>query len=243
MLATMAIAIAALGAACDEPEASPQTVAPDVATVLVELPDATPEQMNAAAEVVRARLQSLDLPIAEVGWDDAAIEVIVSAADEQLARAALAPTGSLEIRPVLSTSETRPDAQVTVEGEDGTVYSLGAVAVTGAALESAAAGRVGSEWTVDPVFLEGPTGIGAFNELAAACDAADAQVCPASSSSGHGMVAILVDGELLSAPSINVDRFERDQIRISGSFDERSARALAAVLDGGAATMAWTVRD
>ncbi len=94
-LVLVSLLLAAPLAACAEPEASPETVRPEVATVLLDLPGATPEQMNAAAEVVRSRVQALDLQIGEIGWDDAAIEVIVPAADEQLVRAELAdPTGS-----------------------------------------------------------------------------------------------------------------------------------------------------
>jgi hypothetical protein len=94
-LVLVSLVMAASLAACAEPEAGPETTAPEVATVLVDLPGATPDQMNAAAEVVRARIQALDLQIGEIGWDDASIEVIVRAEDEQLVRAELEdPTGS-----------------------------------------------------------------------------------------------------------------------------------------------------
>lgn len=91
------VVLTLLGAtsACAEPEAIPEPFRPEVTSVVVDLPDATPDQMNAAAEVVRARIQALDLQVGEVGWDDASIEVIVPAADEQLVREALAdPTGA-----------------------------------------------------------------------------------------------------------------------------------------------------
>ena len=94
-LLLVSLLLSASLAACAEPEAGPETTAPEVATVLLDLPDATPEQMNAAAEVVRTRIQALDLQIGEIGWDDASIEVIVLAADEALVRAELEdPTGS-----------------------------------------------------------------------------------------------------------------------------------------------------
>ena len=58
------------------------------------------------------------------------------------------------------------------------------------------------------------------------------------------MVAIVLDDRgARPLPSINAAGFERDQIQISGDFDETSALALAAVLDGGATATAWTVRD
>ena len=254
-LVLVSLLLAAPMAACAEPEAGPETVPPEVATVLLDLPGATPEQMNAAAEVVRARVQSLDLQLGEIGWDDAAIEVIVPAADEELVRAALRSTGNLELRPVLAVLEPssaptttpladRSDDQPVVAADgDGVTYQLGPVVVDTSGIESAvAASTPVGDWTVDPVLRSGPDGIDAFNALASACYAG-AETCPPVAPEGRGMVAILLDGTVLVAPSINVASFERDQIQISSDFDELSARALAAALDGGAATVPWTVRD
>jgi preprotein translocase subunit SecD len=253
-LVLVSLLLAALMAACAEPEAGPETVPPEVATVLLDLPGASPEQMNAAAEVVRARVQALDLQLGEIGWDDAAIEVIVPAADEQLVRAALLPNGDLELRPVLAVLEpssaptTTPpadrsdDQPVVASDGDGVTYQLGPVVVGEEAIESASATSTPDEWTVDPVFRAGPDGIDAFNAVASACFTG-AETCPAMSTDGNGMVAILLDGTVVVAPTINVASFERDQIQISSDFDETSARGLAAALSAGAAPMPWTVRD
>jgi preprotein translocase subunit SecD len=43
-------------------------------------------------------------------------------------------------------------------------------------------------------------------------------------------LAIVLDGEVLTAPSINEATFARDQIQISGSFDQESAQAVAVAL-------------
>ena len=92
-----------------------------------------------------------------------------------------------------------------------------------------------------PLVLHAAGGKG-LGRRAAECFAASS-TCPAGDEGGKGMVAIVLDDVVLSAPSINATGFERDQIQISGEFDETSALALAAVLDGGATATAWTVRD
>ena len=251
--ATVALALLGATSACAEPEATPEPFRPEVTSLFVDLPDATPEQMNAAADVVRARLMALDLDVAEVGWDDAAIEVIVPIADEQLARLALQPPGDLEFRPVLEVLDpagsrtTTPvgdrgdEATVTASSDDGLTYVLGPAGLGGEALEDASAAALpgSDEWVVQPVFRTGAEGIDAFNELAAQCfDGTPA--CPALA--GNGQLAVVFDGVVVSAPTINVASFERDEIQLSGGFDESDARALAAALRGGAAEVTWTVR-
>ncbi len=247
------LVLAVLGGACKEPEATPEPKGPEVVSVMVDVPDASVEQLNDAAEVVRSRVMALDLQVGEIGWDDASIEVVVPAADEELVRAALAPAGVIEFRPVLQTvtdgsqplplSEESPDGQAVAATPDGVVYLLGPAAVDSSGVESATATRRASGgWAVNPTLVEGPDGIEEFNELAAECFAASS-TCPAGDEGGKGMVAIVLDDVVLSAPSINAAGFERDQIQISGEFDETSALALAAVLDGGATATAWTVRD
>jgi preprotein translocase subunit SecD len=101
------------------------------------------------------------------------------------------------------------------------------VLVDASSLEGATASMPQGSWVIGPVFREGPDGIDRFNAAAAECFAKTA-VCPT------GQLAIVIDGEVISAPSINEARFERDQIQISGTFDEASATALAAQIDASA---------
>lgn len=123
-----------------------------------------------------------------------------------------------------------PEGEVTLAGEDGTIYRLGPVALTGTAVEGATAGLSGGgEWTVNPVFKGGADGIDKFNEVAGRCHNAD-PTCPALSPEGRGLLGIVLDDEVLSAPSINVPSFSRDQIVISGDFDRDSSEALAVAL-------------
>lgn len=123
-----------------------------------------------------------------------------------------------------------PEGEVTLAGEDGTIYTLGPVALTGTSVEGATAGlNNAGQWTVNPSFKSGEDGIDKFNAVAAKCYAAD-PTCPALSAEGKGLLGIVLDDVVLSAPSINVASFNRDEIQISGDFDKDSAESLAVAL-------------
>ena len=107
-------------------------------------------------------------------------------------------------------------------------YAVGPVALTGSALETARANLADSgQWTVAPTFKSGEDGIGGFNGIAGQCFT-KGSTCPT------GQLAIVLDGRVLSAPSINSQSFKADQIEISGSFTERTAKDLATALKYGA---------
>lgn len=107
-------------------------------------------------------------------------------------------------------------------------YAVGPVSLTGSALETARAnlGNTG-QWVVAPTFKSGDDGIGGFNAVAGQCFS-KGSTCPT------GQLAIVLDGRVLSAPSINSQSFKADQIEISGSFTERTAKDLATALKYGA---------
>ena len=112
-------------------------------------------------------------------------------------------------------------------------FMLGPALATGASLESAQAVLEFAQWNVQVTALEGPDGIGRFNEAALACyyESPDPVVCPT------GQLGIVLDHVVESAPVVNARSFERDRINITGSFDEAEARDLALVLDYGALPM------
>ena len=127
--------------------------------------------------------------------------------------------------------DDKADANVTLSTQDGAAYELGPTVLTGRAVETATAG-IGPDgkWTVSPVFRDGADGIDKFNEIAAKCYSGD-PICPATAGTqGRGQLAIVLDGEILSAPSINNPTFERDSISISGAFSEEEAKNLAVAL-------------
>ncbi len=108
-------------------------------------------------------------------------------------------------------------------------FLLGPTELTGDTLAGASAGldQSGIAWQVNPVFKAGADGIDQFNRVAAEC-VAGAETCPTT------QLAIVLDSEVISAPTIQQPSFERDQIVISGDFDESSAKNLALVLEYGA---------
>lgn len=127
--------------------------------------------------------------------------------------------------------EQTPDGEVTLPDEKGNLYTLGPVALTGTSVKGATAGlSQDGRWTVNPSFKGGKDGIDKFNAIAAKCYAADQATCPALSQSGKGLIAIVLDGQILSAPEIQQPSFDKNQIQISGSFDKESAESLAVAL-------------
>ncbi len=155
---------------------------------------------------------------------------------------------SIEFRPVLSVSE--PGSTVTTvtgmasesgaagdsEGAlaasdpvSGVNYLLGPVVIDSTQIDSATfrQGRPG-EWLVDLVIAEGPDGIDRFNALAQKCY--DSTPECRDLGNGKGQIAIVLDGDVISAPTINVPSFERDQIQV-GVFDAESAKALAEAIN------------
>ena len=126
-------------------------------------------------------------------------------------------------------ADDKADAEVTLVGRDGTVFKLGPTQLTGTAVETAQAGLDQSgQWTVNPVFRKGAKGIDLFNKVAAQCYNG-APTCPAVAPN-KGQLAIVLDSQVLSAPSINEPTFERDRIQISGDFTEAEAKSLAVAL-------------
>lgn len=112
--------------------------------------------------------------------------------------------------------------------------------LTGAGVETASArlgagGNIG-EWGVNLVMNAGSPGIDDFNALAAQC-VSRIGGCQT------GRVAVEIDGEVESAPTIQAASFSRDQIQISGSFSEGEAKDLALVLRFGSLPVSFEPQD
>ncbi|MFV0525702.1 MAG: protein translocase subunit SecD [Acidimicrobiales bacterium] len=172
------------------------------------------------------------VPADGTGGDGAPADPSVLPLDQQTLDAGMADALAACSTGELTTPEGDvADAPVLLMDRDGNRLCLGPTLLTGDALETADVGIVGiGSWTVNPVFKEGAAGIDAFNAAAAKCyvSAPDQAVCPS------GQLAIVLDHEVVSAPSINSASFGRDQIEISGNFDEAEARDIASVLRFGA---------
>lgn len=122
-----------------------------------------------------------------------------------------------------------PEAQVVLPGreDDPTRYVLGPTQLTGEALNTADArfDETTGQWAVFPEFTG--DGIAGFNAVAAQCFNRE-PTCPTQ------QLAIVLDGVVQSAPTIQEPAFEPDQIVISGAFGEGDAKDLALVLRYGA---------
>ncbi|MGH8991845.1 MAG: protein translocase subunit SecD [Acidimicrobiia bacterium] len=125
--------------------------------------------------------------------------------------------------PTKTSTVDDPNAIVVVpyrEGDElnkGVRLCLGPAELTGEAVQTAKA-DFRSTWVVAVTFTK--SGGDRFNELAAKYF--------------QRQVAIVLDGVVQSAPTINAQRFENRQAEISGSFTEAEARDLALVLRYGA---------
>lgn len=119
------------------------------------------------------------------------------------------------------------DAYVLLPGADGSTYCLGPSLLTGTTLETSEVGFDGREWSVNPVFLPGAEGIDQFNAVATICFNRT-EACPSQ------RLGIVLDGQVISAPTIQTNFFERDRIVISGSFEEEEARDVNTALRFGA---------
>ncbi|HEY6533316.1 MAG TPA: protein translocase subunit SecD [Acidimicrobiales bacterium] len=126
------------------------------------------------------------------------------------------------------TSLTEIQVPLCEDGELTAVLVVGPVGLTGNALDTARA-TLGPDgkWTVSPVFKGGDDGIGQFNAIASQCFQ-KAATCPT------GQLAAVLDGKVITAPTINAPVFSADQIEISGSFTESEAKDVALKLKYGA---------
>lgn len=129
------------------------------------------------------------------------------------------------------------EAYVVLEESNGDRYCLGPTLLTGETIDDATVTEFpGQGWLVNPSFLAGEAGIDQFNAAAGACYLGDPDVCPSGLGGSRGRLAVVLDHNVISAPSINSASFERDRIQISGQFGEKGegARELAEALRFGA---------
>ena len=132
-----------------------------------------------------------------------------------------------------TTVEGQPSAGEVFPSSDGAaIYTLGPVGLNGDALSRANAVLNGGDWQVNVAVKGSQKGVA--NELFNACYNATADVCPAvgtdDSGAQRGAVAIVLDGEVLSAPTVNGQDLASSDFTISGSFDQGEAKDLALVL-------------
>lgn len=113
-------------------------------------------------------------------------------------------------------------------------YELGPAFLTGDGVSTASTDFQNLEYSVLLELKGGSNGIDKFNEMAAKCYSGTSAECPPQSSGGRGAIAIVLDSVVKSAPQINAQSFQADQISITGSFSQKDADDLSLVLRYGA---------
>jgi len=160
------------------------------------------------------------------------------------------PTGGVGSSNVVSaTGDTVPDFAETTEDElpvptvdedtaggqevlpgakDGLIYLVGPVSATGQVFSNdATADIINGQWVVLANLRGGAGGEDLWNLIAGQCYSGSA-TCPTR------QLAIVLDGEVISAPVVEQPSFTGGDVQISGSFSEREARDLAKILQFGA---------
>jgi hypothetical protein len=132
------------------------------------------------------------------------------------------PANVLSFAPVLWTGPA-PCSETAVLDEKDECFELGPVSMDQDSVESAEAVSDLGRWSVSIVLTE--AGMERFNMAAAACFQRELS-CPT------GQLAVVFRGQVMSAPTIQAPRFERDQIQISGDFTQKEARELALAISG-----------
>jgi preprotein translocase subunit SecD len=122
-----------------------------------------------------------------------------------------------------------PDGQTILPGrKDGLIYLLGPAEATGEVFSNDSSAQVDAgAWVVVAKLRGGAAGADTWNALSTKCFAGGAD-CPTKA------IAIILDGEVISAPTVQTPTFDNGSVQISGSFSETEAQDLARVLQFGA---------
>lgn len=122
-----------------------------------------------------------------------------------------------------------PEGQDILTDKDGSfVYLVGPVAATGEVFENDASAEIqNGSWAVVVTLRSGAAGEDQWNAVAAQCFN-KAETCPSQ------QLAIVLDGEVISAPVVQEPTFTGGSVQISGDFTEDEARQLAKILEFGA---------
>ena len=112
--------------------------------------------------------------------------------------------------------------------DDGLLYLLGPAEATGEVFSSDSSAQIeAGEWVVVAQLRGGAAGEDLWNALAAKCFEGGAE-CPTKS------IAIILDGQVISAPVVQTPSFTGGSVQITGDFTEADAQDLAKILQFGA---------
>ena len=135
------------------------------------------------------------------------------------------PTAAPSVDPVTGLEE----GQTVLPGrKDGLLYLLGPAGATGEVFSNDSSAQVDAGgWVVVAKLKSGAAGTDVWNALSTKCFAGGAD-CPTKA------IAIILDGEVISAPTVQTPTFDNGSVQISGSFSQTEAKDLARVLQFGA---------
>ncbi len=121
------------------------------------------------------------------------------------------------------------DRDAVLPGEkDDFVYLVGPSGGTGEIFNNNASAEINNgAWVVNVSLRDGAQGSDQWNALATACFNGT-EVCPTK------QLAIVLDGKVISAPTVQEPVFTGGNVQISGSFTEKEAKQLAKYLQFGA---------
>ena len=128
-----------------------------------------------------------------------------------------------------------PSGTEVVADKSGTSYVVGPVAMSGNVFQNDAVAEVnGGSWSVSVSLRSGAEGEDLWNALTTKCFGRDA-TCPT------GQIAMVLDGEVISAPVVQAAVFSGGTVQITGDFTETEARDLARILEFGAVPVKFEV--
>lgn len=139
------------------------------------------------------------------------------------------PTTVSGVTDSVTTTEDDRDRDVVLPGQEGEfVYLVGPTGATGKVFNNNAKAEISNgAWVVVASLRDGAEGADQWNALATACfNATD--VCPTK------QLAIVLDGKVISAPTVQEPVFSGGNVQITGSFTEKEAKQLAKYLQFGA---------
>jgi preprotein translocase subunit SecD len=220
------------------------------ASVVLQPPDDVNDTavIDQAIEVIRQRVDALGVAEPDITRQGNAIVIeLPGVDDQQRALEVIGQTAELRFRPVREIippagtpgappttapvvptprAEDLAEAEVVLpgeaeEGEEPLLYRLSPAGALGRDISDAQAVFDQTQWSVLLTFTA--DGLQRFSQIAEACFNAQ-PTC------ARGAVAIVLDGTVVSAPTVQEPTFTDEQVTITGNFDEQEAKDLALVL-------------
>ena len=208
--------------------------------VVVQLPGISDQQraIDVVGQTAELRFRPVCAELPVVSFDSESELLSTELPDPELDDRGLAPCPSgidyVGLQPSTSAEDVLERFVVLPErddnGEEIRRFLLGPSTLTGAGLSSADSSFRG-EFVVDATFKGGDQGADKFDEIAVECYSGT-PYCPPGVA-GLGQLAVVVDGSVQSAPSVQSPNFD-GRVVISGNFSEQEADDLALVLRYGA---------